>query len=74
MEKTLRKSLNDLQLTYVDMYLIHTPFGVPETEGDLLKHDNGDIILDTDTDHIATWKVCVLIKMQFILFIAKQII
>lgn len=39
------------------MYLIHTPFGVPETDGDFQRHANGDIVLDIDTNHIETWKV-----------------
>lgn len=56
-EKYLRQSLEDLQLSYVDMYLIHTPFGVPETDGDFKRHANGDIVLDVDTNHIETWKV-----------------
>lgn len=56
-EKYLRKSLDDLQLSYVDMYLIHTPFGVPETDGDFKRHPNGDIVIDAETNHIETWKV-----------------
>lgn len=56
-EKCLRQSLEDLQLSYVDMYLIHTPFGVPETDGDFKRHANGDIVLDVDTNHIEIWKV-----------------
>lgn len=55
-EKTLRKSLNDLQLSYVDMYLIHTPFAVLETDADFKRDDHGDIIIDTTTDHIEIWK------------------
>lgn len=54
-EKYLRGSLRDLQLDYIDLYLIHTPFSVPETDGDFQRHANGDIVLDTDTDHAATW-------------------
>jgi alcohol dehydrogenase (NADP+) len=55
-EKCLRQSLEDLQISYVDMYLIHTPFGVPETDGDFKRHANGDIVLDLETNHVETWK------------------
>lgn len=55
-ERCLKKSLSDLELNYVDLYLIHVPFATPWTEGPHAKHENGDIIL-ADTDHIATWKV-----------------
>lgn len=55
-EKCLKKSLADLQLSYLDLYLIHVPFAVPFTDGPLLTHENGDLIL-SDTDHVETWKV-----------------
>lgn len=56
-ETCLRASLRDLQLDYVDMYLIHTPFAVPETGGgDFKRNANGDVVLDADTDHVATWR------------------
>lgn len=58
-EKYLKKSLADLNLAYVDLYLIHVPFGFPESETGPMRHPNGDIILDTTTDHIAVWRVCI---------------
>lgn len=57
-EKNLKKSLADLNLSYVDLYLIHVPFGFPESETGPQRHPNGDVILDLTTDHIAIWKVC----------------
>lgn len=53
----MKRSLNDLNLSYIDLYLIHVPFGVPENEGDFLREPNGDIVLDLETDHVAIWKV-----------------
>lgn len=55
-EKCLKKSLADLQLDYLDLYLIHAPFALPFTEGSLQTHENGDLVL-SDTDHVETWKV-----------------
>lgn len=55
-EKCLKKSLADLELEYLDLYLIHVPFAVPYTEGPFSKHENGDLVL-SDTDHVETWKV-----------------
>lgn len=54
-ERYLRNSLRDLQLDYVDLYLIHTPFAVPETNGPFLTDDNGDCIVDTDSKLIDVW-------------------
>lgn len=56
-DKWLKKSLNDLQLDYLDMYLIHTPFTFKDVEGDLHPvNENGEIQLDMTTDHVAVWK------------------
>lgn len=47
-----------MNLSYVDLYLIHTPFGFPEsTDGEMARHPNGDVVLDLTTDHVAVWKV-----------------
>lgn len=56
-EKCLRASLGDLQLDYVDMFLIHVPFGLPPMAGgDFQRHASGDLVLDPDTDHVAVWR------------------
>jgi diketogulonate reductase-like aldo/keto reductase len=53
-EKYLKQSLKDLQLDYIDLYLIHTPFGVIATEDET---NLGAMKIDNSTDHVATWKV-----------------
>lgn len=50
-EQYLKESLENLQLDYVDLYLIHTPIG--------LKHDNENNFgtVNPETDFIEVWKV-----------------
>lgn len=55
-EKCLKVSLADLQLDYLDLYLIHVPFAVPFTQGPFEYHENGDVV-QGETDHIKTWQV-----------------
>ncbi|KAF3422525.1 hypothetical protein E2986_13580 [Frieseomelitta varia] len=56
-EKWITRSLKDLQLKYVDLYLIHTPFAFEKvSDGDLHPVDeNGEIKLDLSTDHVKIW-------------------
>lgn len=46
-------------MDYVDLYLIHVPFGFhcnPQTLTPVVQ-SNGEYALDMETDHISTWKV-----------------
>ncbi|KAL0127385.1 hypothetical protein PUN28_005582 [Cardiocondyla obscurior] len=57
-EKWLERSLSNLQLSYLDLYLIHTPFAYGDVEGELHPfNEKGEIIIDPDTDHLAIWSV-----------------
>lgn len=55
-ETYLKKSLSNLQLDYVDQYLVHTPFTFKEVEGDLHPRDENGNMLWENTDHVAVWK------------------
>ena len=55
-EKWIKKSLEDLQLEYLDLYLIHTPFSFKEVGEELHPTDeNGEIIIDRSTNHREVW-------------------
>ncbi|KAK6635131.1 hypothetical protein RUM44_000380 [Polyplax serrata] len=58
-EKFINLSLAKLQLSYVDLYLIHTPFGLNYRDDETMipmKPDN-TVDLDLSTDLQALWKV-----------------
>lgn len=50
-EPYIKKSLTDLQLDYVDLYLVHFPVGT------LPRTDRNQPRQTEPTDHIAVWKV-----------------
>ncbi|KAK9875415.1 hypothetical protein WA026_007808 [Henosepilachna vigintioctopunctata] len=53
----LNKSLENLQVDYVDLYLIHAPFSFKRIEGNLYpKRADGSIELDNSVDHLEVWK------------------
>lgn len=60
MRKFFTQSLDALQLEYLDLYLIHTPFAFKYVEGNLHPtNEDGEFLVDINTDHIAIWRVCI---------------
>lgn len=51
----LLKSLENLNLTYLDLYLVHWPQAYKE-EGDLFPKEADDKIAFSDVDYVDTWK------------------
>ncbi|CAH0559517.1 unnamed protein product [Brassicogethes aeneus] len=54
-EKAIRQTLADLQLTYLDLYLIHWPLGYQEG-GENFPFDANNKIIFSDVDYVNTWK------------------
>ncbi|XP_042869604.1 aldose reductase-related protein 2-like [Penaeus japonicus] len=56
-EKFLKKSLEKLQLGYVDLYLVHLPIGMKgKHDNDVFPTVDGKFNLDYATDLIAVWR------------------
>jgi len=56
-EPAIRTTLKDLGLDYVDLYLIHFPFGWKEDNGLFPKDDNeSEKMQYSDVDFVETWK------------------
>ncbi|XP_076318486.1 1,5-anhydro-D-fructose reductase-like isoform X2 [Tachypleus tridentatus] len=53
----LQQSLDDLQLSYVDLYLVHSPLSVVPTDGDaVFPRKDGKLVIDYEADLVDTWK------------------
>lgn len=52
------KSLNALQLDYIDLYLIHCPITAikQEDENDIFPIKDGKLLMDTEVDLVETWR------------------
>lgn len=69
--KYLKKSLENLQVSYLDLYLVHTPFSFKDVEGNLHPIKDGKIDFDPTTDHVAVWKVksfCRVMSMKIVMY------
>ncbi|KAG9273050.1 aldose reductase-like isoform X1 [Astyanax mexicanus] len=51
----LQKSLSDLQLDYLDLYLVHFPVGLKKVGDELFPMKNGQL-LSTDIDYVDVWR------------------
>jgi len=52
----IKKTLADLGLEYLDMYLVHWPMGLQPGEELVPRDANGDCLIDNETDLVDTWK------------------
>jgi len=52
----LTKTLNDLGLTYLDLYLIHWPYAFVQGDNMFPKDANGVMLYDESVDFTETWK------------------
>lgn len=57
-EKWIKKSMQNLQLEYLDLYLIHMPMGLDDRGEEILHpyDENGEIRLDCKTDLVKIWQ------------------
>ncbi|XP_065344139.1 aldo-keto reductase family 1 member B1-like [Cloeon dipterum] len=55
-EEGLRATLKNLQVEYLDLYLMHFPIGFKQQSGLVPAHDANNQIITTDRDYLDTWK------------------
>jgi len=54
-EPSCRKTLKDLGLDYIDLYLIHWPYAFRRGDVPFPKNDDGSVEYDLDVDYVDTW-------------------
>lgn len=52
----LNKSLSDLQLDYLDLYLVHFPVGLKKEGDEIFPKNKDGQVLTTDTDYVDVWR------------------
>lgn len=52
----LNKSLSDLQLDYLDLYLVHFPVGLKKDGDELFPRNKEGQLQTTDTDYVDVWR------------------
>ncbi|XP_050420988.1 aldo-keto reductase family 1 member B10-like [Adelges cooleyi] len=57
-EAVLKQTLSDLQISYLDLYLIHWPMAFKEgtLQGDLFPKDEKDVTIEGEGSYVETWK------------------
>lgn len=55
-EVNLRKTLSDLGIEYLDLYLIHWPMAYKDGSNNFPQTPEGKPLLDDDVDYLDTWK------------------
>lgn len=61
--KYFKKSLDLLQVDYLDLYLVHLPFRLRDADDEILPHKpDGEIDMIMEVDHIGIWKVSLKAK------------
>ena len=56
MRPAVLQTLADLQLTYLDLYLMHWPMGFRPGPENMPRLPDGSIAYDTETHFLETWK------------------
>ena len=52
----VEKSLKDLCIDYLDLYLIHSSIGIEMENGAMKKNAEGKFVLRNETDQVGIWR------------------